>query len=409
MANNTQSYSPSLEVLSICRSLGEIKDPNKATSISLATSLSVIITTALTFPFAVILNGLVLLAFYKNPALRRQAHVFLMALAFVDLVRITLASPSFIFKEVIYQKKLEPNCYVMVIFFNATMLAPSDMLLAAMNCERFIGLKYPIWHRVNVTKSGLAKVSFACCILGASVSLIRTFATTATQVLTLLVFGASSLTTLMFAVLIWWVIKKRNQPTRDQSGSRHCLSYQPSRPDMQGQSQTTQEGELPPSNVFQNIQQQEENPKQMFEMPQANVNNDNNSHINCTLNVSEDNPVKNPLEELDVHTDKPKDDHQTAKQQTNHPVDIHPARFSARNTNFLKSERKAAKIAIYLTIVILFSRIIPILLLFYTFDKSNLVIVAEPVVQYLSLSSALLNPLIYIGTNQHIRKSCLKF
>ncbi|KXJ20548.1 hypothetical protein AC249_AIPGENE7344 [Exaiptasia diaphana] len=73
--NSTSSYSPSSEVLSICRLFGELNNPSKATSTSITTSLSAIIITALTFPLAAFLNALILVGFYKNSSLRKRSKV----------------------------------------------------------------------------------------------------------------------------------------------------------------------------------------------------------------------------------------------------------------------------------------------------------------------------------------------
>ena len=90
-----------------------------------------------------------------------------------DLIRSVFASPLFITKEIMHQKKLEPSCLVVVAYLNSGLFLPGEMILSAMNCERFIGIKFPIWHRVHITQSRLIKVGVASYVVGCTVTVAR--------------------------------------------------------------------------------------------------------------------------------------------------------------------------------------------------------------------------------------------
>ena len=142
-------------------------DPTISTDGTIMSSYVVLVITALTSPFAVFINVLTLFAFYKNPSLRSRANIFLIALAGIDLMKCSVASPLFIAIHARYQFKSPPSCTLITLMYSASQftLLTSRFLLTAMNIERFISIKCPAWHRVNVTKSKLVKVSIICNLL----------------------------------------------------------------------------------------------------------------------------------------------------------------------------------------------------------------------------------------------------
>ena len=201
--------STSASLFSVCQTYDDLKDPNKATFASLATSFTTLIATSLTCPLTIFLNALVLMAFYTKPALRTQANVLLGAMALNDLLRGSISYPLFMAKEIVYQMRRQHNCYASVMLF-VTSSPVSDLLLTALNCERFIGLRFPMWHRVHVTKPRLliiAIASFLTAFIGAAVRVFKEEG----RFLLVPMFVISTAATFVFAILIWRVIIKRNQ------------------------------------------------------------------------------------------------------------------------------------------------------------------------------------------------------
>ncbi|XP_028515984.1 sphingosine 1-phosphate receptor 5-like [Exaiptasia diaphana] len=78
----------------------------------------------------------------------------------------------------------------------------------------------------------------------------------------------------------------------------------------------------------------------------------------------------------------------------------------ANVTTLTSSERKAAKMATYIAVGLLFTSIIPLLLLTMVIQNSDSKITAEPLLQSLPLLGCLINPIIYGFMNRDIRKAC---
>jgi len=257
------------------------------------------IATLLTCPSVVFLNMLVLLAFYKKPALRTQANVLLGAMALNDLVRGAVGSPLFVARELTYQMRHESNCYVNLASVYSTRIFYVDILLTIINCERYLGIKYPMWHRIHVTKSRLLVAAVVSSLVVLISMIVRTF-TDEGRFLMTFILVLCTIGTLSFAVLIWRVIVKRNQTFHVDSGQN-----QPS-------------------------------------------------------------------------------------------------------SSMTRSERKAAKMATYLALGFLFTRIIRLVLLTFIFTRQYWMNIAQPLVHSLSLMTSLVNPLIYSVMNQDIRKACME-
>lgn len=212
-ASNT-TRSVNFSIISICQVLGELKDPDKATPVSLAASFSVVIASILTCPLSIFLNIMILLAFYTKATLRTKANVLLGAMVMNDLASGAVGCPLFLAKEIMYLMRRHPNCYLNLTLFN-TVSPVSFILLTAVNCERFLGLKFPIWHRVHITKRRLVFVAVVSFLVGQSMSILRIFVEEI-RVLMLFLVVACTAATFIFAALIWQVILQRNQEVRNQ-------------------------------------------------------------------------------------------------------------------------------------------------------------------------------------------------
>lgn len=400
-SNATPSYASSPLVL--CRLLGEQKDPNKATSMSLSTSLSSLIITALICPFASSLNGLALMAFYKNSSLRKQANLLLIAMTVADFVRSAVASPVFIAREVIYQEKLGPSCPLNVAYLNAGLFLPGELVLLAMNCERYIAVKVPIWHRVHVTTSRLTKVAVACFVVGSSVTLMRTIAEFGKTVM-LVFFLCASISSLIFSALFWLGIKKRNKetnPYRETNAPALKISG-----DSRDHYESIQEGAFCIFSVISSLELRDLNiTRSQLENPQhLTTERQNEFHLE-TLNISSQKLTRDPLDNQITclsGLESNSCEYMQATSSTSQFEEKNSHRINCSNKTLTKLESKAKKLAIYLTIGHFFTRILPVFLLFHLTSAS------EPLMQTFALSSSLVNPLIYIVVNQNIKKACLR-
>ncbi|KXJ26095.1 hypothetical protein AC249_AIPGENE6486 [Exaiptasia diaphana] len=213
--NNTSAFNNKQFSLSICNSIGELKNPHLATPASLKASLAAVITTGAACPFAVVLNSLVLLAFYKKPSLRTQSNVMIGIMAANDLVKAGIGGAFFISKEINYQMEHDPKCPVLVgLALSASIV--SDIIVAGMNLEKYVALQFPYWHRVNVTARRILTTALVSILTGFLLTVIRVFSE-AGRFLVVLPFAICIISTSIFAVSIWRVISKRNRQIQAQS------------------------------------------------------------------------------------------------------------------------------------------------------------------------------------------------
>ena len=194
--------------------------------------------------------------------------------------------------------KLEPNCYLEIAlnlsFFTAM---TSALQINLLNCERFLGIHFPVWHRSNVTVKRLVVAAAVAWFVGA-ISVVFKFFRAEGRFLVLSILVASSISTMVFAIMIWRGIAVRNLV---QAGS---------------------------------------------------------------------------------HQNQP-------------------------NPIFTNAEKKAAKLATYLAVGYLFTRVVPFVALILINAKPELRNVVAPILYSLRLLNALLNPIIYGVLNTDIRQACL--
>lgn len=224
--NMLNSYS-----LSICEDLKSLRDPSRVTSTSLTLSRVGISTTALGCPIAIFLNGLMLVTFYKTSSLQTKSNTIILALAVSDFVK-SLVMPLSVIKEAIYQKGIESNCYIDALMANLGLHVVTELILCALNCERFIGVRFPVWHRVHVTKARLVKIVAVCYITGITIVLWRTLSSTGRFPMMLSAIVAT-LATIIFVVLIWRTILKRNRRFMKKRVEENA-ALQKNRPKTQG-------------------------------------------------------------------------------------------------------------------------------------------------------------------------------
>ena len=326
--------------------------------------------------------------------------------------------------------------------------AVGELMLSVMNCERLIGLRYPFWHRVHVTKSRLIKTAFACFVIGITSSQIRNF-TEAGRVSNFLVFSCSWLCTLIFAVLIWWTIKQRNQKAYLESGDaqnsgadqqpqgnvqnhRNSVSWkddaQASDPhlnvEVSGVSKSdTGHEQANSTNIplehdlssFEDVSKVitpvstalKAGHKTSLRKSVPQKQNDSTSRVQCDA-------VNNKQEkQAELQTFNVKIDQKHSEEITGgcHKIESQLTLQAKSNANVKvsKSERKAAKLATYLAISLVPTRLIPIFIFYSLYTKFNMIYVFEPWLPTLTLLISLINPVIYIGANQDIRKTCLRF
>lgn len=153
----------------------ELKFPDLATPANLASSLFSLVLAGIALPFSVILNTLVLIALYKKPALRSKFNILIGAIAFNDLLGGISEGPLFLYKEIAFQLGQEPNCAVKIaLFVSKSILNLSGIsLVSTINIERYLAVKYPVWHLGNLTKRNIASLGLFCWFLGIVFTIIR--------------------------------------------------------------------------------------------------------------------------------------------------------------------------------------------------------------------------------------------
>ena len=210
--NSTNSTS--VPQLSYCGQLFNLKirHYNQSTPASFTASLSAVITIGLSYPFIVVLNIFIVVAFCKKPALRTRGNIPLGALAVTSLANGAICFPLRFAKEILYQLNIEPNCYLEIFSSSSTHIVALTSLLQVnlLNCERFVGLKFPIWHRVHVTKTRLFKATVFPWFISVIVNMPKLFRDEGETVVDGIAI-ATTISTMVFAVMIWRVIAERNQ------------------------------------------------------------------------------------------------------------------------------------------------------------------------------------------------------
>lgn len=128
ITNNTIPRLQSSMTLPICQEHRRVRNLPLVGTLPLTSSLVSIISAFVIFPVTLLLNVLMIIAFYKNnPILRKKANIFLGAIAVNDLIRGCIGGPSFIAREIRYQYKLEPNCYLTAVFATVLINAVSEL------------------------------------------------------------------------------------------------------------------------------------------------------------------------------------------------------------------------------------------------------------------------------------------
>ena len=114
------------------------------------------------------LNAVVILCFWKSNNLRKKlCHFMILVLSCVDLAVVVVIHPLIIFSTVAWyvenealQDKLDNSEYVTSILY-----ALSFYALLTMNIERYVAVKYPIYHWTSMTKTKLMLVFSAFFLL----------------------------------------------------------------------------------------------------------------------------------------------------------------------------------------------------------------------------------------------------
>ena len=111
--------------------------------------------------FGSFLNAAVLFCFWKSSHLRKKlCHFTILVLSFIDLVcvifihpMIILSTVSWHFENSAVREKLDNLKHI-----KSSLYALSFYALMTMNLERYIAIKYPIYHRTSMTKAKLMLV-----------------------------------------------------------------------------------------------------------------------------------------------------------------------------------------------------------------------------------------------------------
>ena len=114
------------------------------------------------------LNAVVILCFWKSNNLRKmRCHFMILVLSCVDLAVVVVIHPLIIFSTLTWhvenealQDKLDNSKYVTSVLY-----ALSFYALLTMNIERYVAIKYPIYHWTSMTKTKMMLVFSAFLLL----------------------------------------------------------------------------------------------------------------------------------------------------------------------------------------------------------------------------------------------------
>lgn len=346
--SNSSRYWTAAQILRICIHHGERKNFHEPSDLSLDTSLATIITTSLAWPLSLALNILMLVVFYRDKSLLRshKSNILLAALAVNDLLRSLFGTPLLFMKQMSYQYKLEPNCYVIALLATVVANVVSELIVTALNCERFLSLKCPIWHRSNIRKNHFYAIICGSYTIGIGLAVVRNFRTEA-KLPFFMIYFACCIITLVLSVLIWWEIAKRKKKIL------HTVDLESSvKTDHSNQDSTRVQRE-----AKQQTQEQQE--------------------------------VQHPPQE------------QADGSQ------VQGAR-AKRGRRWDRFEKKAAQMATFLGLAFIFTRFIPLFSFSSSLVNHDWMYDLQPLVQLLLMLNSLVNPLIYGIMNREIRKKCLR-
>ncbi|EDO44715.1 predicted protein [Nematostella vectensis] len=132
-----------------------------------ALSLQTLVINAATAPFTFALNILVIVSLVKFRSLRGTSNLILGAMAISDAVSGLITQPLYVAQESLFLQGKEPPCELedASMLIGRTNSMVSIMILAILNVERYISLKYTLRHLVIVTSRRLTVVIAAACLL----------------------------------------------------------------------------------------------------------------------------------------------------------------------------------------------------------------------------------------------------
>ena len=117
-------------------------------------------------------NGLVCLAFYRQPHLRGVSYYPILSLALADILSGISAMPAYIAKKhTAGGDKERITCDVFRFTYFFSMYA-SILSLTAVSLKRFIAIKMPIWHRTLLTKRKMITALMLSWLYAALVSML---------------------------------------------------------------------------------------------------------------------------------------------------------------------------------------------------------------------------------------------
>ena len=97
-------------------------------------------------------NGLVCLAFYRQPHIRGVSYYPILSIALADILSGISAMPAYIAKKHIaggVKERITCDVFRFTYFFS---MYASILSVTVVSLERFIAIKMPIWHRTLLTK-----------------------------------------------------------------------------------------------------------------------------------------------------------------------------------------------------------------------------------------------------------------
>ncbi|XP_032242499.2 adenosine receptor A3 [Nematostella vectensis] len=132
-----------------------------------ALALQTLVINAATAPFTFALNILVIVSLVKFRSLRGTSNLILGAMAISDAVSGLITQPLYVAQESLFLQGKEPPCELedASMLIGRTNSMVSIMILAILNVERYISLKYTLRHLVIVTSRRLTVVIAAACLL----------------------------------------------------------------------------------------------------------------------------------------------------------------------------------------------------------------------------------------------------
>ena len=164
-------------------------------------------------------NSIVFLSLWKSPQLRKKPCYFMIqVLSCFDALAVVTVHPVLILSTILWSMQTFPAQLIMTWKYTSILLAASSMFaLLTLTIERFLGVKFPFFHRTSVTKKRLSLLLIFLIVSVLAISPLLYFLTKTVAYIIVLVFVLFFLFAFVFLNYKMLVIVKSYQDYQNVS------------------------------------------------------------------------------------------------------------------------------------------------------------------------------------------------